>query len=312
MRYTLSREGNFYKGNLHTHTTVSDGELTPMETAELYKEAGYDFLAVTDHDRWGEYSQWSSERFLMLPGAEIGTVWAGADHHIVAIGMPGCMLKHGAVLDFRAQGEVHPQQVIDFVRGNHAIAIYAHPFWAYTDLDLLASLRGLSGIEIINYSCEQEWKSGIAEIYFEYLWRKEYRTPGSRIFCFGSDDAHGHVPDYRGGYITVKAKGLTHKDIMEAVGRGSFYASYGPAGASAPKLYDFYVEDGTAYVECSPCRNIYINVSRSWPEYQPAHGTPDRPLVRHQWKLPEQARRVRCILTGFEGSVSWSQYELNE
>ena len=29
LKYTLAREGNFYKGNLHTHSTVSDGEQTP-------------------------------------------------------------------------------------------------------------------------------------------------------------------------------------------------------------------------------------------------------------------------------------------
>ena len=34
MRYTLYREGTEYKGNLHLHTTVSDGEATPQEAKE--------------------------------------------------------------------------------------------------------------------------------------------------------------------------------------------------------------------------------------------------------------------------------------
>ena len=44
----------WYKGNLHTHTTNSDGAYTPEETIALYKSKGYDFLALTDHWFHGE------------------------------------------------------------------------------------------------------------------------------------------------------------------------------------------------------------------------------------------------------------------
>ncbi len=36
------------KGCLHTHTTCSDGKLTPQQVAEIYEEKGYDFIAFTD------------------------------------------------------------------------------------------------------------------------------------------------------------------------------------------------------------------------------------------------------------------------
>lgn len=38
------------KGCLHTHTTYSDGQLSPQEVAEAYESKGYDFIAFTDHD----------------------------------------------------------------------------------------------------------------------------------------------------------------------------------------------------------------------------------------------------------------------
>jgi hypothetical protein len=38
------------KGCLHTHTTCSDGKLTPQELADAYEQRGYDFIAFTDHD----------------------------------------------------------------------------------------------------------------------------------------------------------------------------------------------------------------------------------------------------------------------
>ena len=40
----------FLKGCLHTHTTCSDGKLTPQQAADTYSELGYDFIAFTDHD----------------------------------------------------------------------------------------------------------------------------------------------------------------------------------------------------------------------------------------------------------------------
>jgi hypothetical protein len=38
------------KGQLHIHTTCSDGILTPQEIADIYARMGFDFLAFTDHD----------------------------------------------------------------------------------------------------------------------------------------------------------------------------------------------------------------------------------------------------------------------
>ncbi len=302
MLYTLSREGTFYRGNLHTHTTMSDGELTPDETARLYRDAGYSFLAITDHNKWGARTDLSRDGFLILPGAEIDTVYEGSVHHIVGIGRPGSDFADGYRIPVEVRRGLHPQKLVDYLVEHSCMAIYAHPFWSYCDHALLASLNGVTGMEIVNYSCEQEWKSGISEDYFEYL-----RVHTAHGWCFGSDDAHGHVPDYCGGYITVKAKELTREAILDAIDRGSFYASYGPDGVTAPELYDFVVEDGVAKVTCSPCRNIYINVRRDYPGYHPAHGSKSRPLVRHEWKLPEGAKTVRAILTGFDGSITYSQ-----
>ena len=36
-KYLLPKDGNFYKANLHCHTTVSDGRLTPEEVKNAYK-----------------------------------------------------------------------------------------------------------------------------------------------------------------------------------------------------------------------------------------------------------------------------------
>ena len=308
IRTTLFRDGNWYKGNTHLHTTRSDGEKTPAEAVELYRAAGYDFLAITDHERWAAVSGLGDDRFLVLPGAEVGTVWEGATHHIVGLARPGAKLPENFAVPRERRANVHPQAVVDYLHEVGALAIYAHPFWSYCDFQLLASLKGLTAMEICNFSCEQEWKTGIAETYFEYMWRD-----GAPLWCVGSDDAHGHVPDFRGGYITVRAKALTQAAILEAIEAGSFTASYAPMFsdvAPAPRLLDFFVEDGVVKIECTGCRVAYViakAASRRQPFYRPKHGTPDAPVTRHEYELPPDTIFVRAVLSGFDGSLTWSQ-----
>ena len=42
---------NWYKGNIHTHTSMSDGDTDPYKVAGWFRRHGYDFLVLTDHDR---------------------------------------------------------------------------------------------------------------------------------------------------------------------------------------------------------------------------------------------------------------------
>jgi len=64
------------KGNLHAHTTFSDGRRPIREVIARYRELGYDFLAITDHDDRVHDDYWfdipaGDDRMLILPGIEI-------------------------------------------------------------------------------------------------------------------------------------------------------------------------------------------------------------------------------------------------
>src|SRR5215207_7794564 len=71
----------WYKGNTHTHTTNSDGDSSPGVVARWYRDAKYDFLVLTDHDKHTEIrdlqaaidSETSNgaKRFLLIPGEEV-------------------------------------------------------------------------------------------------------------------------------------------------------------------------------------------------------------------------------------------------
>ena len=67
----LTKEGNHFKGNLHSHTVNSDGHLKPEESVELFKSHGYSFLCFSEHDKYTDYTkEFNSEDFIILPGLE--------------------------------------------------------------------------------------------------------------------------------------------------------------------------------------------------------------------------------------------------
>lgn len=88
--------GRFWRGNLHTHSTRSDGCLEPAEVCRRYRDEGYDFLALTDHfvGRYGypitDTRPFRAPGFTTLPGAELhsGPMENGELWHILAVGLP--------------------------------------------------------------------------------------------------------------------------------------------------------------------------------------------------------------------------------
>ena len=70
-KYLLPKNGNFYKANLHCHTTFSDGDLTPAEVKKIYSEKGYSIVAYTDHDILLSHQDLTDDKFLALNGLEL-------------------------------------------------------------------------------------------------------------------------------------------------------------------------------------------------------------------------------------------------
>ncbi|MGB0578634.1 MAG: PHP domain-containing protein [Limisphaerales bacterium] len=55
---TSAHSARWYKGNLHTHSLWSDGDHFPEMIAGIYKENGYDFLTITDHNIMHDVEKW--------------------------------------------------------------------------------------------------------------------------------------------------------------------------------------------------------------------------------------------------------------
>ena len=70
-KFLLPETGNYYKANLHCHTNISDGKLSPEQIKEAYKSHGYSIVAYTDHDVFIPHPELCDESFLALNSMEI-------------------------------------------------------------------------------------------------------------------------------------------------------------------------------------------------------------------------------------------------
>ncbi|NLE54887.1 MAG: phosphotransferase, partial [Lentisphaerae bacterium] len=78
-----------FKGAFHTHTTLSDGIFAPAEVVRLYREAGYDILALTDHRKTNRVSELDSMGLTLISGMEMHPAGPrGIPWHIVALNVP--------------------------------------------------------------------------------------------------------------------------------------------------------------------------------------------------------------------------------
>src|SRR5579872_6747252 len=146
----FSSPGRFWRGNLHTHSTRSDGQLRPEEVCAFYHEAGYDFLALTDHfmERYGfpitDTSPYRTPEFTTLLGAELhtGRTELGQLWHILAVGLPP---------DFAPNlpDETGPAIAARALSAGAFVAA-AHPAWyGVTEADI-RSLGAIHAVEVYN------------------------------------------------------------------------------------------------------------------------------------------------------------------
>jgi predicted metal-dependent phosphoesterase TrpH len=237
----FSKPGRFWRGNLHTHSTRSDGRLPPEAVAAFYKDAGYDFLALTDHF-WECYGypvtdtrSLRAKGFTTLPGAEIHAPVTARNHdwHVVAVGLP---------LDFAPPTEGETMQAMSkrAVAAGAFLAI-AHPQWYGLTVEDALSLPEAHAIEIYNHSCAVECDRGDGLVVLE-----EALARGRRLHALATDDAHFDSPDAGGGWVMVKAEALEPELLLEALKRGDFYSSQGP------QIHAIAIEGDEAVVACSP------------------------------------------------------------
>ena len=278
-KYLLPKEGAFYKANLHCHTTVSDGSLTPEEVKSAYKAKGYSAVAFTDHEVLLGHKELCDSEFIALHGYE--TAVKNAE-----IGVPTLPNMHVYHLNLLAKKQDNLTQVcffpenftpgncaqyIPFVRYkgerckytystdfvNHLIreanengflVTYNHPRWSLQTESEYLPLRGLHAMEVHNTGCANHGDAN-ATVYQQML------ASGMRLLPVAADDNHNSGKGYEdsfGGFTMLKAKELSYDALMEAWEKGNAYAS------SHPLIEELWVEDGYVTIRTSPVRKILL------------------------------------------------------
>ena len=143
------------------------------------------------------------------------------------------------------------------------LIVLNHSAWSLLNFEDIASVEGLSGIEVSNYSTEA--LNGVEGSV--HLWESGLRQ-GKRWLAFGGDDNHNGFPsaafwpfgnaerDSFGSWIMANAADRSQPALMEALSLGNFYTTEGP------EIHSFAVIDGSVHVRCSPVNRIIIKGER--------------------------------------------------
>jgi hypothetical protein len=202
----VRRGAAWYRGDLHTHTVHSDGKLTVAELARLAREAGLDFIAITDHNNTAhQVEPFPEDGPLHVVGEEVTT--PGGHANVWGLGVRD-------FVDFRLlPGDPGVESIVRGVVGRGGLFSINHPFEVCSQCSWVHPIpEGVAAIEIWNgHQGPQE--GAIA------LWDELLRA-GRRITAVGSSDWHRHPQPIARGSVRVFAPELSIPAILAAVREG--------------------------------------------------------------------------------------------
>ncbi|MEP7291870.1 MAG: CehA/McbA family metallohydrolase [Chloroflexota bacterium] len=290
----FEQPGRFYRGNIHTHSTRSDGRLSPEAVCKFYREMGYDFLALTDHFmeqfRYPitDTSAYRTDHFTTIYGAELhaGKTITGELWHILAVGLP---------LDFAPNlpDEDGPGIAARALAAGAFVAA-AHPAWYNLSEEDVLSLGAIHAIETIN-GISADHNDRIDSWYMlDVLLARGYRYSA----C-ATDDTHFQAErnDRIRGWVWVKSEELSPEAILEALKRGDYYSSTGP------QIHDLQVIPGEKVkIRCSPVDSIFVSGRGAWSVFKHGRGMIEAELDIRKLNNPY----CRVTIRDAQGNRAWS------
>jgi hypothetical protein len=244
--------GRFFKGNLHTHSTRSDGKLEPEEVCRRYRERGYDFLCLSDHFLKAydfpltDTTAYRTDRFTTILGAELhASATSGGDHwHILAVGLPADFTPPSA-------DESGPQLAERAYQAGAFVAI-PHPEWYALTIEDARTIANAHAVEVYNHTSQVHCSRGGGSYFLDHM-----LIEGRKINALACDDAHFNIPgdverDAFGGWVMVKAEANEPEALLAALKAGHYYSTQGP------DIHDIRREDDELVVTCSPSVQIML------------------------------------------------------
>jgi len=311
-----------HKANLHCHTTLSDGRISPEEMRSAYKRHGYRVMAFTDHEYIVNHQEFNDSDFIAITGYEIGLytpelpgswedTWRDRkcchlnlyakdpyeDRHVMfdPNALPNHVKGIADILKYIGEkckrGYEDIQKVIDIANDNGFIVCLNHPFWSLQPQWDIIGLRGLFAIEVYNAGGSDLGKDN--PLLNSFMWN-DYGAMvehGMDVAPIAADDNHNYNYDMENsdsfrGYTMICTDDFTYGGIMKALEEQSFYASTGI------DIFSLYTEDGKVHIECSQCTNILAFFGGiRWDSIRDKNG-----ITNTEFIIPKGAKYIRIML----------------
>lgn len=293
----------WFKGNTHAHTTQSDGDSSPETVARWYKEHGYSFLVLSDHNVFTDPATLSAlqdSSFLLIPGEEVTAKFRDKPVHVNALNVTHVIAPQS---DSTLVATI--QKNVDAIRSVNAVPHINHPNfrWAFHQRELL-QVRNDKLLEIFNGHPHVHNFGGGGWPGMEQVW-DHLLTAGKRVYGIAVDDAHhfqGEFAPERSnpgrGWVMVQARALEARAIVESLEAGWFYATTGVV------LQDVLIESRSITIHIQPEADFKYRT-----EFLGAHGgvlhvSENNPAV---FELRARESYVRAKVIDSAGRVAWVQ-----
>jgi hypothetical protein len=224
----------WYKGNTHTHTLNSDGDSTPDEVVRWYREHGYNFLVLTDHNFVTSVDglnalHGADEKFIVIKGEEVSDKFDSKQIHVNGLNVTRKIDPQGGKSVVETL-----QRNVDAVRAASGVPHINHPNfeWAIT-ADDLKQVQNNKLLEIYNGHHLVNNLGGGGVPGLEEVW-DVILSSGKLLYGIAVDDAHNFKQPWNRnsaqpgrGWVVVRTDRLSTTAILDALERGDFYASTG-------------------------------------------------------------------------------------
>jgi len=273
--------GEYRKVQLHCHTTESDGNFRPRELLQMYRNAGYSFVCITDHNLVTRCNELNDHEFVAIPGTE----------DTVSRFLPPLGPHMGRLFVDAPLRRGSPQQRINQTVAGGGIVSLCHPSWTgnlWTGTWSREAVENLSGFRLVEIWNPHSNSDDDVRRWETALSRAGEKEP---VWGVAVDDCH-RQDQFNRGWIMVKVPEVSASGLRNALLHGSFYASTGPSA-------DFSVDGGTVHVKVSsPGRIRFVDTGgRTRLEVQGSSG-------RYQVQGKEGYIRAECVT---DNGRAWSQ-----
>ncbi len=294
----------WFKGNTHAHTTESDGDSSPEYVATWYKDHGYDFLVLTDHNVFTDpeaLGHLVDSTFLLIPGEEVTSRFEDASIHVNGLNIPGLIEAR------QAESLVATiQSNVDAIREVEGVPHINHPNFRWSfGVDELRQIENDKLLEIWNGHPTVHNEGGGGSPGLEEIW-DILLTEGKVLYGIAVDDAHHFQGEFAPdrvnpgrGWVSVNSPSLDALELMASLESGRFYASTGVS------LADIVVTSDRITIDISEAEDFRFSTVFSGASGVVLAETDENPATFDLGG--RDVGYIRATVTDSGGRVAWTQ-----